>query len=115
MDDRVDLVEQRLEELTREIVRTINQAEVAGRPGSRTELKDFTISLLQDALGGTEPVDAGPVAHVDAPFNPLGMGIPVFFAGAVLIFLFPPVGILLFGISIVMIVWGVIASLIQRR
>jgi hypothetical protein len=114
MDDRVDLVEQRLEELTREIVRTINQAEGAGRPGIRTELKDFTISLLQDALA-TEPVDAAPVARVDAPFNPLGMGIPVFFAGAVLIFLFPPVGILLFGVSIVMIVWGVIASLLQRR
>jgi hypothetical protein len=115
MDDRVSAVERRIEELAREIVETIAQAEDAGRPGTRTELKDFTIGLLNDALAGTEPVDVAPVAREDAPFNPLGMAIPVCFAGVVLIFLFPPVGILLFGVAALMIVWGLTASLLWRR
>jgi len=114
MDDRVALAERRVEELAREIVKTINEAEDAGSPGVRSELKDFTIGLLNDALETAEIVRPEQTGSDDVPFNPVGMAIPVFGAGAVLFFLFPPVGILLFGAAVVMIVWGVVASLVRR-
>lgn len=114
MTDRVDLAERRVEELAREIVKTISEAEVAGSPGVRNELKDFTIGLLNDALGTAEIVELRQTESENVPFNPVGMAIPVFIAGAVLIFLFPPVGILLFGVAVVMIAWGVVASLVRR-
>ena len=114
MDDRVSLAERRVEELAREIVKTINEAEDAGSPGVRNELKDFTIGLLNDALELAEIVEPGQTGSGNEPFNPVGMAIPVFGAGAVLFFLFPPVGVLLFGTGVVMIVWGVVASLVRR-
>jgi hypothetical protein len=42
------------------------------------------------------------------------MGIPLFFAGVVLFFLFPPVGMMLFVASVLMMVWGLVASMVTR-
>jgi hypothetical protein len=114
MEDRARILEDRIEDLAREIAETINQAtDVPGRPDIRGELKDFAIHLLQDSVVTAEPA-AEVVTSSDATFNPLGMGIPLFFAGCVLVFLFPPVGMMMFAGSIVMIVWGLLASMRRR-
>ena len=114
MEDRARILEDRVEGLARGIIETINQAEVPGRPDIRAELKEYAISLLQDAIVPAEPIGVAADETVDEKFNPLGMGIPLVFAGVVLFFLFPPVGMMLFAAAVVMIVWGVMASLLRR-
>jgi hypothetical protein len=48
-------------------------------------------------------------------FNPFAIAIPLGLAGAVMLILFPPVGLLLFGSAGVMMVWGVAVVLLSRR
>lgn len=115
MEDRARILEERIEGLARGIIEAINEAEVSGRPDIRAELKDFAIGLLQDASVPAQPVDAAASETSDEKFNPLGIGIPLFFAGVVLFFLFPPVGMMLFAAAAVMVVWGLMASLVGRR
>ncbi len=115
MEDLARILEHRVEGLARALADTINEAEVPGRPGFRGELRDVAISVLQDGVALPERDGIGEHATTDAPFNPLGMGIPLFFAGAVLFFLFPPVGLALLAASAAMIVWGMLASLWSRR
>jgi hypothetical protein len=115
MEDRARILEDQVEDLTRAIAKTINGADVPGRPAIRSELKDFAISLLQDSVVAPEPEVVEAVESGNATFNPLAMAIPLFFAGGVLIFLFPPVGMMLFAASVVMIVWGVATSMVTRR
>jgi len=114
MEDRARILEDRVEDLTRMIANTINEAEVPERPEIRAELRDFAINLLKESVVPPEPVVVGP-ADGGATFNPLAMGIPIFFAGGVLIFLFPPVGMMLFAASVVLIVWGLATSMMPRR
>ena len=101
--------------MTRTIVETINAAEVPERPGIRAELKDFAISLLQDSIVPAEPPAVDAIETAGEKLNPIAMGIPLFLAGGVLIFLFPPVGMMLFAASAGMVVWGLVASLVTRR
>jgi hypothetical protein len=115
MDERARILETRVEDLTREIVRTINEAEVPGRPEIRAELKDFAVELLADGVA-TAPAPAviAPAAAAPAPFNLIGMSIPLVFAGVVLLFLFPPVGLALFAASALMVVWGLVGMVVRR-
>jgi hypothetical protein len=115
MEDPARILEDRVEDLTRAIAQTINGADVPERPQIRAELKEFAISLLQEAILSPEPAAVAVVENGKATFNPLAMGIPLFFAGAVLLLLFPPVGMMLFAASVVMIVWGLVASMVMRR
>jgi hypothetical protein len=43
------------------------------------------------------------------------MGIPVLLVGSFLLFLFPPVGLLLFGVAALLVMWGVLATLFGGR
>ena len=115
MEDPARILEDRVEDLARELVVTINGADVPGRPSLRGDLRDFAISLLQDSIVPSEPAESRPGAETERGFNPIAMGIPLFFAGGVLFFLFPPVGMMLFAASGAMIVWGVMVSLVARR
>ena len=114
-EDPARVLEDRVEDLARELVVTINQADVPGRPNLRGDLRDFAISLLQDSIVPTEAAEMTPRADRERGFNPIAMGIPLFFAGGVLFFLFPPVGMMLFAVSGAMVVWGVVVTLVARR
>ncbi len=93
-----------------EIAEIINAGEVEGRAG----LRDIAISLLRDEVRATEPsVEAAVLPP--ASFNPFGIGIPLFLMGGVMVFLFPPVGLLMFGVAALMIAWGVGTTLLARR
>jgi hypothetical protein len=43
------------------------------------------------------------------------MGIPVLLVGSFLVFLFPPVGILLFGVAGFLVIWGIVATFFGGR
>lgn len=95
--------------LAREIAETINAGPIEGRD----VLREMAVNALRDQVHIGEPVPPQP-ASKSAPFNPAGIGIPLVLMGAVLVFLFPPVGLLMFATAALMVVWGVAATLLAR-
>jgi len=108
-NDRVR--ERRIEALAREIADTIN----AGRAEGREELQEIAINVVRDEVQIIEPPPAVAAPAATGTFNPLGIGIPLILMGGVLIFLFPPVGLLMFAAAAVMIAWGVGTTLLARN
>lgn len=102
--------EARVEALAREIADTINAGQVEGRE----QLRDVALSLLRDEVQLSEPLPASASPGVAGPFNPFGIGIPLLLMGGVLVFLFPPVGLLMFAAAALMIAWGVGTTLLRR-
>lgn len=104
--------EARVEALAREIADTINAGQVEGRE----QLREVALSLLRDEVRLSEPSPT-PASPLAAPgtFNAFGIGIPLILMGSVLVFLFPPVGLLMFAAAAVMIAWGVGTTLLRRR
>ena len=100
-----------MEALARELADTINAGQVEGRE----RLREVALSLLRDEVRLSEPVPPSvPAAAPPGSFNPFGIGIPLILMGSVLVFLFPPVGLLMFAAAAVMIVWGVGATLLRQ-
>ena len=101
----------RVAALVRELAETIN----TGPVDERELLRDVAVDLLrEDVRGGERSAPSGlPTPRADT-FNPFGIGIPLILMGGVLIFLFPPVGLLMFAAAAVMILWGVGATLLAR-
>ena len=103
--------EARVEALARELADTINAGQVEGRE----RLREVALSLLRDEVRLSEPLPAAAAATVaNGTFNPFGIGIPLILMGSVLIFLFPPVGLLMFAAAAVMIVWGLGTTLLRQ-
>jgi hypothetical protein len=95
--------------LAHEIAETINSGPTEGRD----VLREMAINALRDEVQIVAPPP--PASGTGGgSFNPFGIGIPLAFAGAILIFLFPAVGLLMFGAAAVMVVWGVAVSLMAR-
>jgi hypothetical protein len=105
-------LEERVERFTGEIAGLINGA----RPELRKDLRDLAIGLLRERVDEAEA--GAPLATVGvatAPFSPLAVAIPLLLVGCMLLFLFPPVGLVILMFAGVMLVWGLIASLFFRR
>lgn len=100
-----------MEALARELADTINAGHVEGRE----QLREVALGLLREEvrLNDHLPASASPPAAAGA-FNPFGIGIPLVLMGSVLVFLFPPVGLLMFAAAAVMIAWGVGATLLRQ-
>ena len=109
--ERVQTPEARVEALARELADTINAGQVEGRE----RLREVALSVLRDEVPLSE-VQAGPesVPVATGAFNPFGIGIPLVLMGSVLVFLFPPVGLLMFAAAAVMITWGIGATLLRQ-
>jgi hypothetical protein len=106
-----DTPEAQVEALARELADTINAGQVEGRE----RLREVALSLLRDEVQLSEPAPtSAPVAAPPGSFNPFGIGIPLILMGSVLVFLFPPVGLLMFAAAAVMIAWGVGATLLRQ-
>jgi hypothetical protein len=103
--------EARVEALARELADTIN----AGQMEGREHLREVALGLLRDEVLLSEPLP-GPATTASAAgaFNPFGIGIPLVLMGSVLVFLFPPVGLLMFAAAAVMIAWGVGTTLLRQ-
>ena len=103
-------LERRVEGLARAIAEIINTGQVEERQG----LRDLAVSLLRDEVQVIEPPSqAEPLSA--GSFNPFGIGIPFVLMGAVLVFLFPLVGLLMFAAAAVMIAWGVGTTVLARH
>ena len=109
--ERNQTPEERVAALAREIAKTINAGEIEGRDG----LREVAVEVLREEVQTAEPLPAVAAATAGGTFNPFGIGIPLILMGGVLVFLFPPVGLLLFAAAAVMIAWGVGATLLGRR
>lgn len=95
--------------LAREIADTINAGPIEGRD----VLREMAVNAVRDQVQVLE-LPRLEAEQGAAPFNPLGIGIPLVLVGAVLFFLFPPVGLLMFGMAAVMVIWGVVATVLAR-
>lgn len=84
----------------------------------REELRAYAVSLVREEIRGTEDVGESDGAEPRSPsagFSPIGMAIPVVMVGAFLLFLFPPVGLLLFALAGFLVIWGIVATLFGGR
>ena len=78
-------------------------------------MREYVVDLLrEEIIDVAEPEVATENSGVGT-FNPLGIGIPLLLMGGVLIVIFPPVGLLLFGVAALLVVWGVVATLVTRQ
>jgi len=103
--------EARVETLAREIAKTINE----GRLEEREGLREFAVGLLREEVQDRAPAAAVPAAQSTGTFNPFGIGIPLVLMGSVMVFLFPPVGLLMFAAAAAVIAWGIGATLLARK
>jgi hypothetical protein len=101
--------ENQIEGLARDLVRTISAAPV----GERERLRDMAVHLLRDEIELKAPVDVAETPG--GTVNPFAIGIPLVLVGGVLLVMFPPVGLLLLGAAVLMMVWGVAAVFFARR
>jgi len=111
-EKRSQELEERIENLTRELSGLIN----AAGPKGREELRDYAVSLLQGETETSAVEDPHPAKETpSSPFNPVALSIPFFLIGALLLLLFPPVGIFLFFIAVIMALWGGLSILFRRK
>lgn len=111
-EERNQELEEQIENLTRELSGLIN----AAGPKGREELRDYAVSLLQGETETSAVEDPHPAKETpSAPFNPVALSIPFFLIGALLLLLFPPVGIFLFFIAVTMALWGGLSILFRRK
>jgi hypothetical protein len=111
-EERSQDLEERIESLTRELSGLINTA----GPKGREELRDYAVSLLQGETETSAIEDPYPTKEAtSSPFNPVALSIPFFLIGALLLLLFPPVGIFLFVIAVIMALWGGLSILFRRK
>ena len=103
--------EVRIATLAHELAETIN----AGRVEGRELLRDIAVNLLRDEVQTTEPSPSAPGSGPVGSFNSFGIGIPLILMGGVMVFLFPPVGLLMFALAAVMLAWGIGTTLLARR
>jgi hypothetical protein len=104
-------LEARVDQFVSEIAALINGA----APELRKDLRDLATGLLREAISEAEGVPEAHGARAGpAPFSPLAVAIPLLLVGVLLVFLFPPVGLVILGMAMIMLVWGLIASILFR-
>ena len=105
-----DAVDERVEQLTRELAEAINEAQADGR----TVMRDYAIDLLRDSVGSE--VDDAPAVAAEGPskpLNPFALGLPVLLIGVLLTFIFPPVGVALFLLGVILCAFGVVMAMFR--
>jgi hypothetical protein len=98
-----DAVGADVERLAREVARRINEVQ----PDEREYLREFAVSILRDEVHILEPPRTSASGGSVGTFNFFGIGIPLFLTGAVLVFLFPPIGLLFFAAGALTVICGV--------
>ena len=106
-----DEIGSQIESLARDLARTISTAP----PGQREQLRDMAVHLLRDEVELAPPLPDFDAAPRAASTNPFAIGIPLLLVGAVMLILFPPVGLLLCGAAALMMLWGVASVVFARR
>ena len=97
-----------------EIARLVNEVPAI----DRGELRAYAVGLVREEIRGVDAVgedDGEAGAQRPGSFSPIGMAIPILLVGALLLFLFPPVGLLLFFLAGLLVIWGVVAIVLGGR
>lgn len=102
----------KVEHLAQRIAEVVN----AAGPEHRQDLREYAMELLRE---GTEVGDAPPTesrnAKTNAPgSNPIGIALLLGMLALPALLLFPPVGLTLLAIALVMGVWGVVWTFLRR-
>ncbi|MBI4514858.1 MAG: hypothetical protein HY699_03455 [Deltaproteobacteria bacterium] len=104
-----DAVEEKVERLAREVAREIN----AGPQEGREILREIAVAVIREEVE-IAPADDRRAAPALGSLNLFGIGIPLFLIGSVLVFLFPPIGLLFFATGGVMVIGGLGAVVVSR-
>jgi hypothetical protein len=107
-------LDDKVEDLAQRIVQVVNTAS----PEQRQDLREYAMELLRDGTEATDapgapPTNANASANAAAT-NPLGIGLLLGVLSLPALLLFPPVGLVLLAIAVVLGVWGVLATLLRR-
>jgi hypothetical protein len=97
----------RIAQLARELASAINSSDSTGREGMR----DYAIDVIRDSVAPAEPSTEKAVEVSAGPLNPFAFAIPVFLVGAVLTPLFPPLGLTLAGLGVVVCIVGALLAM----
>jgi hypothetical protein len=103
----------KVEELVRRVVAEVNGASPDLRPG----LREYALELLRE---GTESADTGQTTPADPAkssttgSNPIGIALLLGALALPAFLLFPPVGLVLLAVALVLGIWGVVATLLAR-
>jgi len=110
--DRQRELDAKVEDLTRQIAEVVNSA---GQE-SRQDLREYAIGLLKEETE-RDDAPAGAIDHTThAPeFSPLAFAILLGLVSLPTLLLFTPLGIGLFGVAVVMGIWGILDALFRRR
>jgi len=102
-------IEKRAEQLALQLARLLNEIEGP----EREAVRELLVERLREETEPIEPMSPRAQPR-SADFNPLGIGIPVFLMGTVMLVVFPPVGLLLLVAAAVLVVWGLLVTLVAR-
>jgi VIT1/CCC1 family predicted Fe2+/Mn2+ transporter len=103
----------KVEELVRHVVAEVNGASPDLRPG----LREYALELLRE---GTEAAETGQARASDPTkteatgTNPIGIALLLGALALPSFLLFPPVGLVLLAVALVLGIWGVVATLLAR-
>jgi hypothetical protein len=97
-----------IEDLARDLAQTISTAP----PGQRERLREMAVHLLRDEVDVMPMADSAPPAG--GGVNPFAIGIPLVLVGGVMLVLFPPVGLVLFAVAVLTMLWGLATVLFSH-
>ena len=108
--DRQRELDQRVEDLARQLADVVN---AAGE--SRQGLREYAIGLLKEETERDDAPEATSATETHAPqFSPLAFAILIGLVSLPLVLLFAPLGLGLFGMAVVMGIWGLIDTFFHR-
>jgi len=104
-------LDQRVEDLARQLADVVNTAGLE----SRQDLREYAIGLLKEETERDDAPAATPATETHVPqFSPLAFAILIGLVSLPLVLLFPPLGLGLFGMAVVMGIWGLIDTFFHR-
>jgi hypothetical protein len=108
--DRQRELDSQVEELTRQIADVVNTAGTE----SRQDLREYAIGLLKEETERDDAPAAKSTQTHAGTFSPLAFAILLGLVSLPLLLLFTPLGLGLFGLALVMGVWGLLDAVFRR-
>ncbi len=109
--DRQRELDRRVEDLARQLADVVNTAGLE----SRQDLREYAIGLLKEETERDDAPAATSASETHAPqFSPLAFAILIGLVSLPLVLLFAPLGLGLFGMAVVMGIWGLIDTFFHR-
>lgn len=102
-----------VEDLSRRIAEIVNSA----GPDARGDLREYAIELLKEETEQSDVAHEPRGTNDPPPFNPLAIALLLVLAAVPLLLsiVFAPVGLAVLGLAALFGIWGVIATMFQRR